>query len=102
MPGLNQLKQFISDIRDLGNESEIRQQRGEKVSDIDLPDTYEEDDSEEFLIGLPEKGRGEGGDDEDAVKEGADGSDDSLDSLDALPDDDLSAVDDLGLDTLGP
>ena len=101
MPGLNQLKQFISDIHDLGNESEIRQQRGEKVSDIDLPDTYEEDDSEEFLIGLPEKGRGEGGDDEDAVKEGADGSDDSLDSLDALPDGDLSAVDDLGLDTLG-
>ena len=58
MPGLNQLKQFASDIRDLGDEVKIRGKRGEKITEIQLPDTYEEDDSEEFLGSMPERGRG--------------------------------------------
>ena len=54
MPGLNQLKQFYTDILSLGNEFEIRAGRGEKASLIPIPPTVEDkDDSDEFKFGLP-------------------------------------------------
>ncbi|MCR4822199.1 MAG: tetratricopeptide repeat protein [Treponema sp.] len=55
MPGLNQLKQFSEDIRAVGDEVKIRAQRGEKLPIIPLPGGIsEEDDSNDFLIGLPD------------------------------------------------
>ena len=54
MPGLNQLKQFTEDIRDIGDEIKIRAQRGEKPATIPLPQGISEaDDSDDFIIGLP-------------------------------------------------
>ena len=56
MPGLNQLKKFSEDIREIGDEVKIRAQRGEKVPIIPLPQGIsEEDDSNDFIIGLPDK-----------------------------------------------
>lgn len=56
MPGLNQLKQFSEDIRAVGDEVKIRAQRGEKVPILPLPQGISEaDDSDEFIIGLPDK-----------------------------------------------
>ena len=56
MPGLNQLKQFSEDIRAVGDEVKIRAQRGEKVPVLPLPQGISEaDDSDEFIIGLPDK-----------------------------------------------
>ncbi|WP_407428584.1 periplasmic flagellar collar protein FlcA [Treponema sp.] len=55
MPGLNQLKTFSEDIRDVGDEVKLRAQRGEKPVSIPLPSGIsEEDDSEDFIIGIPE------------------------------------------------
>ena len=55
MPGLNQLKQFSEDIRTVGDEVKIRAQRGEKPVVLPLPENISaEDDSDDFLIGLPE------------------------------------------------
>ncbi len=55
MPGLNQLKKFSEDIREIGDEAKLRAQRGEKVVEIPLPQNIsEEDDSDEFIIGLPD------------------------------------------------
>lgn len=55
MPGLNQLKQFSEDIKNVGDEAKIRAQRGEKTSSVPLPENIsEKDDSEDFLIGMPE------------------------------------------------
>ncbi len=54
MPGLNQLKKFTSDIRTIGNEIKIRSERGEPIEQISLPSNIsEEDDSEDFIFGLP-------------------------------------------------
>ncbi len=56
MPGLNQLKQFTEDIREVGDEVKIRAQRGEKTPEITLPQGIsEEDDSNDFIIGMPDK-----------------------------------------------
>lgn len=104
MPGLNQLKKFVSDINNLGNEIEIRKKRGEKITEIELPDTYEEDDSEEFIVGLPEKGRGEesqgDGISDDSEASLDDGTE--LDSLDDLDGAEASSSDDsFDLDALG-
>ncbi len=55
MPGLNQLKKFTSDIKDIGDEVKIRAQRGEKPAVVPLPEGIsEEDDSEDFVLGMPE------------------------------------------------
>lgn len=55
MPGLNQLKQFSEDIREVGDEVKIRAQRGEKPSELVLPQNISaEDDSDDFIIGLPD------------------------------------------------
>lgn len=54
MPGLNQLKQFSSDIESLGDEVRIRTARGEKPSSLPLPQGISEaDDSDDFIGGLP-------------------------------------------------
>lgn len=54
MPGLNQLKQFSSDVEKLGNERKIRSERGDPANQIPLPAGLEiEDDSDEFIHGLP-------------------------------------------------
>lgn len=55
MPGLNQLKKFSEDMQTVGDETKIRAQRGEKTSSVPLPENIsEKDDSEDFLIGMPE------------------------------------------------
>lgn len=60
MPGLNQLKKFSEDIKNIGDETKIRAQRGEKTSSVPLPEGIpEKDDSEDFIIGMPEVKKGE-------------------------------------------
>lgn len=55
MPGLNQLKKFSEDIKQVGDENKIRAQRGEKTVSIPIPDGIsEKDDSDDFLLGMPE------------------------------------------------
>lgn len=55
MPGLNQLKQFNDDILSLGDEITLRSSRGEKPVKISIPKhVKDEDDSEEFVLGMPE------------------------------------------------
>lgn len=55
MPGLNQLKAFSLKVKDLGDEINIRAQRGEKPADLPFPEGISEaDDSEDFVLGLPE------------------------------------------------
>ena len=56
MPGLNQLKKFSSDVANLGNELEIRTEKGEEPVQLALPvNISEEDDSDDFILGLPEQ-----------------------------------------------
>lgn len=55
MPGLNQLKQFNTDILTLGDEQKIRATRGEKASIFPIPDDIEDrDDSDDFVLGMPQ------------------------------------------------
>lgn len=55
MPGLNQLKQFNSDLLNLGDEVKIRSARGEKPSLVPIPKNVEDrDDSEDFKNGMPQ------------------------------------------------
>ncbi len=55
MPGLSQLKQFNSDILNLGDEVKIRSARGEKALTVPIPKGIDfEDDSEDFRLGMPQ------------------------------------------------
>ncbi|MBQ2313503.1 MAG: tetratricopeptide repeat protein [Treponema sp.] len=55
MPGLNQLKQFNTDILNVGDEVKIRSARSEKPVRVPIPkDITVADDSAEFLEGLPQ------------------------------------------------
>ena len=55
MPGLSQLKKFSSDLLSLGDETNIRAARGEKPVKIEIPkDIEDKNDSEEFVLGMPE------------------------------------------------
>jgi hypothetical protein len=68
MPGLNQLEKFSTDVKDLGDEVKIRAQRGEKPATVPLPQGIsEEDDSEDFVLGMPEPAPAE---ETDAADEG--------------------------------
>src|SRR5574344_2184838 len=54
MPGLNQLKQFSTDILTLGDEQAIRATRGEIPSTLPIPtDVEDRDDSDDFALGMP-------------------------------------------------
>ncbi|MBP5158289.1 MAG: hypothetical protein ILP18_10525 [Treponema sp.] len=54
MPGLNQLKQFNSDILNLGDEVKIRSARGEKPVTVKIPKKITvADDSADFANGMP-------------------------------------------------
>ena len=58
MPGLNQLKKFTNDMLNIGDEVKIRAQRGEKPAVVPLPEGIsEEDDSEDFVLGLPDSSK---------------------------------------------
>ena len=76
MPGLNQLKQFSSDIMTLGDEVRIRSERGEKARFVPLPQGIsEDDDSNDFINGLAGLSLGEAdasGEDAPATDGGAD------------------------------
>ena len=55
MPGLSQLKKFSSDLLSLGDEVNLRATRGEKPVKIEIPNDIEDkNDSEEFVLGMPE------------------------------------------------
>lgn len=55
MPGLNQLKQFATDLLNLGDEVKIRAARGEKPVTVPIPkDITIDDDSEDFKLGMPQ------------------------------------------------
>ena len=55
MPGLNQLKKFSEDIKDVGDETKIRAKRGEKSPKVPFPaNISEDDDSDAFLLGMPD------------------------------------------------
>ena len=98
MPGLNQLKKFSEDIREIGDEVKIRAQRGEKVPVIPLPQGIsEEDDSNDFIIGLPEKNKSsdaQGEEDLGSVEDVLGGDSDSSVDLDDLSglDSDIAAL----------
>ncbi|MBQ0163143.1 MAG: hypothetical protein KBS84_08315 [Treponema sp.] len=65
MPGLSQLRKLSEDVLRLGNESKLRSERGEKpVVAVIPPSVQDIDDSEDFVLGLPEK-EGEGPSDEE-------------------------------------
>ncbi len=54
MPGLDQLRQFSEDVAKIGNELNIREERGESLVKVPLPvDIAEEDDSDDFALGMP-------------------------------------------------
>lgn len=56
MPGFSQLKKLSEQILRLGNEINVRAERGEKAVPYPVPDTIPDiDDSEDFVTGLPEK-----------------------------------------------
>lgn len=54
MPGLSQLIQFNKDILSLGDEIQLRAQRGEKPVRVPVPKVPDTDDSDEFVMGMPE------------------------------------------------
>ena len=55
MPGLSQLKVFNKDLLSLGNEITLRAARGEKPVQVQIPSSIEDvDDSEDFVLGMPE------------------------------------------------
>ncbi len=60
MPGINQLKKFSNDVTALGNETQIRQQKGETMPSIPMPENIpDKDDSYDFEFGLPEDDEGQ-------------------------------------------
>lgn len=55
MPGLSQLKEFVKDLRALGKETELLASRGEKPVPVVFPKSIKDiDDSEDFVLGMPE------------------------------------------------
>ncbi|MBR1405216.1 MAG: tetratricopeptide repeat protein [Treponema sp.] len=103
MPGLNQLKQFSEDIREIGDEVNIRAQRGEKPVSVPLPQGIsEEDDSADFLIGLPEVEHDAPAapEPEEAGELEADSADIDVSGLDSLLEPQVSADDDALADFL--
>lgn len=103
MPGLNQLKKFTSDIQNIGDEVKIRAQRGEKPAVVPLPEGISEaDDSEDFVLGLPENNQEETSPSEEndqlSFAEGESALESDVPDFDALLGglDDLTETPDLG------
>ena len=56
MPGYSQLKKLSETLLKLGNEINLRAERGEKAVPVPIPDTIPDiDDSQDFVLGMPEK-----------------------------------------------
>lgn len=56
MPGYSQLKKLSETVLKLGNEIKLRAERGERAVPVLIPDTIEDiDDSNDFVLGMPEK-----------------------------------------------
>ncbi len=92
MPGLNQLKKFTNDMLNIGDEVKIRAQRGEKPAVVPLPEGIsEEDDSEDFVLGLPDSSK-------DSQKD-SDSTDDILSAPDSS-EQDSDTSDSFDLDSL--
>lgn len=84
MPGLRQLEQFADDMKKLGDEEEIRKKNGEPISQIPLPkDISEEDDSDDFITGLPVKEEEKPEPEEDDGVETISGDEDIFGGIDA-------------------
>ena len=83
MPGLKQLKKFSDDITTLGNEPKRRQERGDTMPQEPFPaDASEADDSEDFVLGLPQDG-----DKAESTDSADDSSSLNLDTLDPITED---------------
>ena len=55
MPGLSQLRKFNQNLLSIGDELNVRSSRGEKPVRVKIPnDIADIDDSEEFVLGMPE------------------------------------------------
>ena len=55
MPGLSQLRKFNQNLLSIGDELNVRSSRGEKPVRVKIPkDIADADDSEEFMLGMPE------------------------------------------------
>ena len=55
MPGLSQLRKFNQNLLSIGDELNVRSSRGEKPVRVKIPkDIADVDDSEEFVLGMPE------------------------------------------------
>ena len=53
MPGINQLKKFINNMTSIGNEPNVRSQRGEYYEPLSLPTNIKDvDDADDFLYGI--------------------------------------------------
>ncbi|MBQ0004222.1 MAG: hypothetical protein KBT21_11875 [Treponema sp.] len=69
MPGLSQLRKLSEDVLRLGNESKLRSERGEKPVVAVIPASIQDiDDSEDFVLGLPEKDTDEGPSEEELAQ----------------------------------
>ena len=56
MPGFSQLKKLSEQVLKLGNEINVRAERGEKAEPFPIPESIPDiDDSEDFVTGMPEK-----------------------------------------------
>ena len=87
MPGYSQLKKLSETLLKLGNEINLRAQRGEKALPVPIPDTIPDiDDSQDFVLGMPEKPKPpepepEEAPAEEAAEEASSTSDVSVDDL---------------------
>lgn len=92
MPGLNQLKKFANDMLNIGDEVKIRAQRGEKPAVVPFPEGIsEEDDSEDFVLGLPESSK-DSKNDSDSTEDDFSDTDSSAQNADTSDSFDLDSL----------
>ncbi len=91
MPGYSQLKKLSETLLKLGNEINLRAQRGEKALPVPIPDTIPDiDDSQDFVLGMPEKPKPPEPEPEEAPAEEA--AEESSSTSDVSVDDLLSGI----------
>ncbi|WP_191017843.1 periplasmic flagellar collar protein FlcA [Treponema zioleckii] len=95
MPGLNQLRKFSNDIQKLGDEAKIRAKRGEIQPVVPFPQGIsEDDDSDDFIVGIPEPKETDSSENLDDVSSVSEDSQDiQLDDLLPEADSDTAAED---------